>query len=104
MQNQLVLFFGQIMFHNIAVREDIKMEEKKPIIRTTATVNGMMCSTCEKNVIKAVENNFGVKSVSASHEQQLIEIVSEGPIDEAKLDDVISAQGYILGKVEAEEM
>lgn len=72
------------------------------MIKTKATVNGMMCSMCEKHAIKAVEDNFDVKSVLASHEQQMIEIVSEEPIDEGKLDAAISAQGYILGDVKAE--
>lgn len=70
------------------------------MIKTTAVVHGMMCSMCEKHVIKAVEENFDVKSVSASHEQQILEIISDGPIDEGRLDEVISAQGYILEKTE----
>lgn len=55
------------------------------MIKTTATVNGMMCSMCKKHAVKAVEDNFDVKSVLASHEQQMIEIVSEESIDEENL-------------------
>lgn len=76
----------------------------RKMIKTTATVNGMMCSMCEKHAVKAVEDNFDVKSVLASHEQQIIEIVSEELLDEEKLDAAISAQGYILGDVITEEI
>lgn len=55
------------------------------MIKTTATVNGMMCSMCKKHAVKAVEDNFDVKSILASHEQQMIEIVSEESIDEENL-------------------
>lgn len=74
------------------------------MIKTTAVVRGMMCSMCEKHVVNAVEENFEVKNVSASHEQQILEIISDNSIDEAKLDEVISAQGYILEKTESEEI
>lgn len=45
-----------------------------------------------------------MKNVSASHEQQILEIISDNSIDETKLDEIISAQGYILEKTESEEI
>ena len=74
------------------------------MLKTTAAVHGMMCSMCEKHAIKAVESNFDVKSVSASHEKQMVEILSEEPIDEPKLAEAISAEGYILDGVKTEKL
>ena len=55
------------------------------MFKTTAKVDGMMCGMCETHVNNAVRNSFKVKKVSSSHSKGETVIISEEPIDEAKL-------------------
>ena len=62
--------------------------------KTTVSVSGMACGMCEAHVNDAVRANFQVKKVSSSHSKGRTEIISEAPLDEAKLRSVIDATGY----------
>ena len=61
---------------------------------TKVNVEGMMCPMCEKHVKEAIEKNFDVTSVKASHEAKTVEIESAAPIDYEKLAAVIEEAGY----------
>ena len=71
--------------------------------RTVVDVDGMMCGHCEAHVNDAVRNNFKVKKVSSSHAKGRTVIESEAPLDEAKLREVISAQGYDVQDITTEQ-
>lgn len=64
------------------------------IMKTTVNVEGMMCPMCEKHVKEAIENNFDVEAVTASHEAKKVEITSAQPIDYDKVAAVIADAGY----------
>lgn len=70
--------------------------------KITVNVEGMMCENCEAHVNKAVSRNFDVKSVTSSHESGKTEIISENPVDEAKLKEIISEEGYTVTAVKTE--
>lgn len=63
-------------------------------MNTTVKVEGMMCPMCEKHVKEAIEKNFSVESVKASHEEKKVEIVSAEPLDFEKIKTVIADAGY----------
>lgn len=63
---------------------------------TVLEISGMMCSMCESHINDAIRNNFKVKSVKSNHKTGITEIVSEKPLDEAKLREVIKNTGYEL--------
>ena len=65
------------------------------MFKTTAKVDGMMCGMCETHVNNAVRNSFKVKKVSSSHSKGETVIISEEPIDEARLRDAMP-DGYEL--------
>ena len=52
---------------------------------TKVKIDGMMCGMCESHINDAIRNAFSVKKVSASHSKGEADIISEEPIDEAKL-------------------
>ena len=54
----------------------------------------MMCGMCESHVNDAVRKAFHVDKVTSSHSKGETVIISEGPVDEAKLKTAISATGY----------
>lgn len=64
--------------------------------KTTLNITGMACNMCEAHVNEAIRENFKVKKVNSSHTKNQTEIISEEPLDEAKLRDVIAETGYEL--------
>ena len=61
---------------------------------TKVKIDGMMCGMCESHINDAIRNAFSVKKVSASHSKGEADIISEEPIDEAKLRETITKTGY----------
>ena len=61
---------------------------------TKVKIDGMMCGMCESHINDAIRNAFSVKIVSASHGKGEADIISEEPIDEAKLREAITKTGY----------
>ena len=57
---------------------------------TKVKIDGMMCGMCESHINDAIHNAFSVKKVSASHGKGEADIISEEPIDEAKLRETIT--------------
>ena len=51
----------------------------------TLKIDGMACSMCESHVCDTIRNHFKVKKVSSSHSKGEMVIISEEPIDEARL-------------------
>ena len=61
---------------------------------TKVKIDGMMCGMCESHINDAIRNAFSVKKVSASPSKGEADIISEEPIDEAKLRETITKTGY----------
>lgn len=71
-------------------------------VKTTLTVDGMMCSMCETHIQETIRNNFDVKKVKASHQKGTVVIMSEHRLDDNKLKDVIRETGYTLQNIQFE--
>ena len=72
------------------------------MIKTTVKIDGMMCGMCESHVNDAVRKAFQVDKVTSSHSKGETVIISEGPVDEAKLKTVINATGYEVKNIISE--
>ena len=68
--------------------------EGEKLMKTVVNVEGMMCPMCEKHVKEAIEKNFDVESVEASHEANRVEITSAKPLDYDKVAAAITEAGY----------
>lgn len=64
------------------------------MVKTTLTIDGMMCSMCESHVNDAVRGAMRVKKVTSSHKKGLTEILSDDTPDEETLRAAIEATGY----------
>ncbi len=64
------------------------------MIKTTLTIDGMMCSMCEAHVNDAVRDAMQVKSVKSSHKKGTTEIISEQAPDLQTVKDAIEKTGY----------
>lgn len=69
------------------------------MLQTTVGIDGMMCGMCESHINDAIRNHFAVKKVTASHKKGEAVIVSEEPMDEKNLQDVIAELGYEVKSV-----
>lgn len=72
------------------------------MIKTTLTINGMMCGMCESHMNDAIRNAFAVKKVTSSHTNGETVIISESALDEEKLKKTVSDTGYELVKIDSE--
>ena len=72
------------------------------MIKTTLSIDGMMCSMCEAHINDTVRKAFAVKKVSSSAAKKQTEILSEEPLDEAALHAAIDPTGYTLLSVKSE--
>lgn len=73
------------------------------MVKVVAKVEGMACGMCEAHVNEAVKKAFVVKEVTSSHKDNVTEIVAEEALDEAKVKEVIEAEGYTVLGVTTEE-
>ena len=72
------------------------------MIKTVLQVQGMACGMCEAHVNDAVRRAFPVKKVTSSHRKGETEILSEAPLEEARLREVVGATGYTVASVRQE--
>ncbi len=66
------------------------------MITTTLGIEGMACSMCEAHVNDAIRKNFSVKKVKSNRCKKSCVVVSEEPLDEARVRAVITELGYDL--------
>lgn len=72
------------------------------MIKYTLKIYGMMCGMCEAHINEAVRAAFKVKKVSSSHTKGETVIITDVPLDEARLAETIGATGYTLVSVKNE--
>ena len=70
--------------------------------KTVLKIDGMMCGMCESHMNDEIRNAFEVKKVSSSHAKGETEIISEEPLDEKKLTEVVKNTGYTLNGISSE--
>ena len=81
--------------------EDARIR-RKTMVQTTLKIDGMMCGMCESHINDAIRKEFPVKKVTASHSKGICVIISDAPLDEAKLRKTIDDTGYTLLEVQSE--
>ena len=72
------------------------------MIKTTLTIDGMMCSMCEAHVNDAVRAVLQAKSVKSSHKKGTTEIISEQSPDLQTVKDAIEKTGYRVLDMQSE--
>ncbi len=73
------------------------------MIKTTLTIDGMMCGMCESHMNDVIRKNFTVKKVNSSRKKGETEIVSEEALDEEKIKSAVKEIGYEVTSVKTEE-
>ncbi|MCR4787132.1 MAG: heavy-metal-associated domain-containing protein [Lachnospiraceae bacterium] len=65
------------------------------MVKTRVTIEGMMCKNCEKHMLEAMKKNLaGAKKISVSHKTGSAEFVSDAPIEETAIKEVVEDAGY----------
>ena len=63
---------------------------------TIIGIDGMMCDMCEAHINDAIRKHFSVKSAKSNRRKKQCVAVSEEPLDEARIREVIAETGYDL--------
>ncbi len=72
-----------------------KSKQLLMMIKTTLTVEGMMCGMCEAHVCDAIRKAVpSAKKVSASRSKREASFLSEAAVDAERLKAAINATGY----------
>ena len=64
------------------------------MFRTTAKIEGMMCTHCEAHVTKALTEKLGAQKVESSHKKGESVIISETELTQAQLEQALEGSGY----------
>ena len=72
------------------------------MIQTTVGIDGMMCDMCEAHINDAFRKHFAIKSAKANRKRKQCVIVSEEPLDEARIREVVASTGYDLLSISSE--
>lgn len=70
------------------------------MIKTQLEVLGMACEMCEAHMVETIRDAFPgthFQSLRASHRKNIVEMVTEAPLDERVLRTAIYATGYKAG-------
>ena len=72
------------------------------MIKTTLTIDGMMCGMCESHINDTIRQSFKIKKVASSHSKGTTEIISESPLDETALREAVGKTGYKVLDIKTE--
>jgi copper chaperone CopZ len=72
------------------------------MIQTTIGIDGMMCEMCEAHINDAIRKHFAIKSAKSNRRKKQCVVVSEEPLDEGRLREVIAETGYDLLSISTE--
>ena len=72
------------------------------MIKTTLTIDGMMCGMCESHINDTIRQSFKVKKVASSHSKGIAEVISESTLDDTALREAIGKTGYEVLAIKTE--
>ena len=72
------------------------------MIKTTLSIDGMMCGMCESHINDTIRQNFKINKVTSSHSKGVTEIISEKPLDESALKEAVGKTGYKVLEIKTE--
>lgn len=72
------------------------------MIKTTLTIDGMMCGMCESHINDTIRQSFKIKKVASSRSKGTTEIISESPLDETALREAVGKTGYKVLDIKTE--
>ncbi len=72
------------------------------MIKTTLTIDGMMCDMCESHMNDLIRKNYKVKKVTSSAKKGEAVVISEEPLSQELLETETEAIGYHLLSMQSE--
>ncbi len=76
------------------------------MLKTELEVTGMACEMCEAHMVETIRDAFPgthFKTLRASHRKNLVEMVTDQPLDERVLKKAIHETGYKTGTCSVSE-
>ena len=72
------------------------------MIKTTLSIDGMMCGMCESHINDTIRQSFNIRKVTSSHTKGVTEIISEKSLDETAVKETIGKTGYEVLAIKTE--
>jgi copper chaperone CopZ len=73
------------------------------MIKYLVKIEGMMCGMCEAHINDIIRKNFDIRKLKSSHRKNLTTFISDDLIDEDKLKELISKDGYNVISIDVEK-
>lgn len=74
------------------------------MIKTTVTIDGMMCSMCEEHVSTLFKDHLpDIKKVKANHHTNKVSFLSKEALSDEAITLALDKSGYRIEKIEREE-
>jgi Cu+-exporting ATPase len=83
--------------------QNIKSENKETEMKTKINIDGMSCMHCAKTVTEKLNGVEGISSTTVNLEEKHAIVVSNSPVDEALVTQVITDAGYKVLGIEAHQ-
>ena len=64
------------------------------MVKTTVSIDGMMCGMCEAHVSDALRNHLPVKKVTASHSKGQAVLISDETLESSAVEKALEGTGY----------
>ncbi len=72
------------------------------MVKTTVSIDGMMCGMCEAHVSDAFRNHMPVKKVTASHSKGQAVLISDEPLESSAVEKALEGTGYEVTDIRQE--
>ena len=72
------------------------------MVKTTVSIDGMMCGMCEAHVSDAFSNHLPVKKVTASHSKGQAVLISDEPLESSAVEKALEGTGYEVTDIRQE--
>ena len=73
------------------------------MIKYLVKIEGMMCGMCEAHINDIIRKNFDIRKLKSSHRKNLTTFIADDLIDENKLSELISKDGYNVISIDVEK-
>ena len=99
MEQESAICENRAVTSEIKTKSDVS-ESEEQTMKTTLSIEGMMCGHCEAHVNEAIKKAFGVEEVVSSHESNTTVFTAPEKVDEDKIRQTIKDAGYEVTNIQ----
>lgn len=74
------------------------------MVETILKIDRLVCGLCEAHVDQLIRNHFEIQKVKSNHRKSETKIISEQPLDQNRLTEIIEADGYRIVEIQEKQL